>query len=175
VANAIWDGSVAVMSQRDRDGKFPLESVQARAKIVEENRKLQGIIRHTSSLESMDCRPREKRRSHLQGGRRAFSTRRERGSAAILSHTGASPRTSKYRPDTVIYAICRTEEARNRMAMLHNVMPIMAPKTDEGPLASFAKILIGHGLAAPGDEIICLSGESPNRVSGVDTIRLIKL
>ncbi len=178
VANAIWDGSDAVMlSNETAMGKFPLESVQAMAKIVEETESSKGIFRHNLHfLESMDLPAAAKNVEAICKAAAALSHDAGERALAILSHTGASAKIlSKYRPDTVIYAICRTEEARNRMAMLHNVMPIMAPKTDEGPLASFAKILIGHGLAAPGDEIICLSGESPNRVSGVDTIRLIKL
>ena len=179
VANAIWDGSDAVMlSNESAIGKYPVETVSTMAQIIEDTEESKGIFRHDAlELESMDLPAAVKDTDAMCKAAAMLSRDAHERALAVLTFSGSSAKIlSKYRPDTVIYAICASKTVRNQMALLHNVTPIAAlGKGEGGTVASFERVLLARGLAIPGDEVICLSGENLKKDSGVDCIRLIRL
>ena len=179
VANAIWDGSDAVMlSNESAMGKYPVETVKTMAQIIEDTESSKGIFRHDSPyLESLDLPSLVKETDAMCKAAAMLSHDANERALAVLTFSGTSAKIlSKYRPDTIIYAICASKTVRDRLALLHNVTPIAAlGKNEGGTVAAFERVLLARGLAIPGDEVICLSGENLKKDSGVDTIRLIRL
>lgn len=162
VANAIWDGTDAVMlSNESAVGNFPLEAVKAMAEIAVETESAKNVFRHdVSSIELLDLPAATRQSDALCKAVAALSHDvRERGIAALATTGETVKLLSKYRPDTTIFAVTACEKLYNKMAFYHNVLPIKAncpaEKLDGDMLSG---ILLKEKLVKPGDELICLYG-----------------
>ncbi len=178
VANAVWDGSDAVMlSNETAMGKYPLESVETMARIVSDTETATGVFRHDlSKPELMDLPDAAKTTEAVCKAASLLSHDAKERGLAVFTLTGGTPKIlSKFRPETPIFALAASEAVRNRMALLHNVLPLPAPNATDHDVKTLEKALLDKKLASSGDEIICLSGEDLQRGSGVDTIRLVRL
>jgi pyruvate kinase len=160
VANAILDGTDAIMlSGETAAGRYPVESVSTMARIARYTEKqyaFRSPARVTGGSGSMVAR---------SLARVASTVAEELDCKLIVAFTesGSTARlVSSYRPRAPVAAITYNEDTYRRLALWWGVIPVrsaFAPTTDEMILQGEA-LLKSRGLAAPGDTILMLAGQS---------------
>lgn len=157
VANAVWDGTDAVMlSAETAVGQYPLEAVAIMDRVVREVES-QGVVRTMASNVGHD-------RDHSDDAR-LFADAIARAAIAltdetpvlhliILTKSGSSAvRVAKYRPNGDIVAVCDDESVARRLGMVWGVRAIMFDVANE-PDQAFREAgqeLINRGLGKEGD------------------------
>jgi pyruvate kinase len=168
VANAIWDGTDAVMlSQETSTGEHPVEAVRAMARI---------------------CRAAERNRDYLRsgsiwrepgsiGGAMAHAAARiasEVGARAIVAFTESGPtarRASKARPAVPIIAASPHAEVLRRCVLYAGTVPLEVPhgsNTDD-IIARATTAALARGLIRRGDRIVFIAG-APVGAPGVTNL-----
>ena len=170
VANAIFDGSDALMlSAETAVGKYPVESVQMMARIIEEAESSVQEFRRPApneqtrvaeTISELVCHASSELRMKLI----AVYTRS--GSTAAL--------VSKYRPRTPIIAFSPEAETRRRLSLLWGVLPrsIADARNIEGATGLAEKRLLEEKLVKRGDVVAIVAG-TPMGIRG--TTNFIKL
>ncbi|MHB8572517.1 MAG: pyruvate kinase [Candidatus Dormibacteria bacterium] len=157
VANAIWDGTDAVMlSQETAVGNYPVEAVAMMAAIAQAAEARAEFVRAPSRV------------SHEHGmtesvAAAAASLAADVGAAAIVAftETGSTPRfVSKQRPPCPILAATATRSTYRRMALLWGVTPITAPRAadTDAMIASLEQVALESGLIQVGDLLVITAG-----------------
>ena len=165
VANAVYDGSSAIMlSGETAAGEFPVEAVQAMARIAKQAEANTQYIAYT-----------EDSQYHINNLAEALSH-----SACTLAHdigakvivvctrTGGTARmVSRFRPMIDIIGMTTNERAYRKLGMSWGIIPIMSEEFySVDVLFHYAKrAAIGSGLVSKGDKIV-LTGGTPNGKSG---------
>jgi pyruvate kinase len=160
VANAILDGTDGIMlSAETASGRFPVEAVETMARIAhytEEHYGSRAPARVTGGQASMVAR---------SLARVASTVAEELDCKLIVAFTesGSTARLlSSYRPRAPIAAITYNDETYRRLSLWWGVVPVkseFAPTTDE-MIVRGEELLKKRGLAAPGDTILMLAGQS---------------
>ncbi|HET7293090.1 MAG TPA: pyruvate kinase [Vicinamibacteria bacterium] len=160
VANAILDGTDGIMlSAETASGRFPVESVETMARIArytEQHYGLRGPARVAGGTASMVAR---------SLARVASTVAEELDCKLIVAFTesGTTARlVSSYRPRAPIAAITYNEDTYRRLALWWGVVPVksdFAATTDE-MIVRGEELLKRSGLAASGDTILMLAGQS---------------
>ncbi|MDP8924376.1 MAG: pyruvate kinase [Chloroflexota bacterium] len=155
VANAIWDGTDAVMlSAETAAGAFPVEVVEMMHRIV---------IRAEAAA----------RREDIEDGRRMSDSRAISHAARSLAEnlnvaaivaftrTGRTAHLlSRDRPRVPIYAFTPTPAAYRRLALWWGVTPIMGelPARGEALIEEMEAILLERGAVVGGDRLVIVGG-----------------
>jgi pyruvate kinase len=157
VANAIWDGTDAVMlSQETSIGAHPIDAVRAMARICH------AAERHPSYL-----RPRSVWREPGSTGaamaHAAAAVAEEVGARAILAFTesGATARrVSKARPSVPVIAASPHREVLRRTALFGGVVPLEVPQGEDTDdmIAKGTRAAVAAGLVRAGDRIAFVAG-----------------
>jgi pyruvate kinase len=167
VANAVWDGTDAVMlSAESAVGKFPIEAVQTMDRIIREVER-EGIIRsqaaseiaeHADDADAFELFADATARAAFQLGEHSPA----RHLVVFTKTGGAVRRIAKYRPFPPIIAVADTEDVARRLNLVWGVESVVvAVETD--PDAVFRKagrVIIEAGLAEP-DEWALIVGSLP--------------
>jgi pyruvate kinase len=157
VANAIWDGTDAVMlSQETSIGAHPVEAVQAMARICEAAERHPAYLRARGSW-------REPGSIAGAMAQAAATVAEETGARVILAFTesGATARrVSKARPAVPIIAASPHPEVLRRTALYAGVVPLqIRPAADTDDLiAQGTRAAVGAGLVRSGDRITFVAG-----------------
>ena len=172
VANAVWDGTDAVMlSNESAMGKYPVEAVRAMKEIIIETEAAKGVFRHDKMLlESMDLPEVTRGENALCKAVSSLSHDMNERGIAVLSKTGETAKMlSKYRPGSPIFALSNSIPLCSRMAMFHNVVPVFIPYEDQDELSEYdvARILRDMKHVKNGDTLICVSGRRSSRDSSL--------
>src|SRR5258706_3197349 len=120
VANAIFDGSAAVMlSAETASGKYPIEAVSMMARIIEEAEESieefprpvpQEKLKIAETVAELVCHASRELHMKLIG---------------VFTHSGFTARLiSRYRPQVPIIALTPEAETRRRMALIWGVLPL---------------------------------------------------
>lgn len=165
VANAVYDGSSAIMlSGETAAGEFPVEAVQAMARIAKQ---AEANTQYIAYIEDSQY--------HINNLAEALSH-----SACTLAHdigakvivvctrTGGTARmVSRFRPMIDIIGMTTNERAYRKLGMSWGIIPIMSEEFySVDVLFHYAKrAAIGSGLVSKGDKIV-LTGGTPNGKSG---------
>jgi len=174
VANAILDGTDAVMlSAETASGRFPVQAVETMARIAhytEEQYATRNPARFRSAARATDVPPSGARA--VPGSQVARSLARvastvceELGCKLIVAFTesGSTARlVSSYRPRAAIAAISPNDDTYKRLALWWGVVPVrseFAATTDDMIVKGDA-LLKRRGLAASGDRVVMLAGQS---------------
>ena len=163
VANAVYDGTSAVMlSGETAAGAYPVQSVAAMAKIVEN---AETHIEHIQTIDNFAIKNTSEALSHS-----AATLAKDLNAKAIVvcTRTGATARmVSRFRPNISILGITTDEHAYRQLALSWGVLPAMAEEYSSiDILFYFAKqAAIKSKLAKKGD-IIVITGGTPNGKSG---------
>lgn len=173
VANAVYDGTSAVMlSGETAAGEYPVRSVEAMARIVEQAEK------HTEYIQTL-------KDYNVEGASEALShsastLAKDLNAAAIVvcTHTGGTARmVSRFRPNINIIGLTTDERAYRKLALSWGVLPVLTEEyTSIDILFYFAKqTALQSGMARKGD-IVVITGGTPNGKSGnSDLINIARL
>ena len=163
VANAVYDGTSAVMlSGETAAGKYPVQSVNAMARIVEH---AEQHIEYIQTIDNFEIETASEALSHS-----AATLAKDLHAKAIVVCTrtgGTARKVSRFRPNINIIGITTDEHAYRQLALSWGVWPAL---TDEYSsidiLFYFAKeIAKRSGLVQKGDTIV-ITGGTPNGKSG---------
>jgi pyruvate kinase len=171
VANAVWDGTDAVMlSAETAIGKFPIEAVRTMGRIIREAER-DGPIRTSAPVLP---RP-DQSEATLVGAAAIARAARELADEAPVEHivvftlTGASVRrVAKYRPKPPIIGVANDLDNARRLNLIWGTRGTAVP-VQENPDEFFrvaGKIIVEEGLATEG-EFALIAGSLPmTHVSG---------
>lgn len=163
VANAVYDGTSAVMlSGETAAGEYPVQSVNAMAKIVENAEK---HIEYIQPIDNFEIETTSEALSHS-----AATLAKDLNASAIVVCTrtgGTARKVSRFRPNIPIIGITTDIHAYRQLALSWGVLPAMAEEyTSIDILFYFAKeIAKKSGLVKKGDTIV-ITGGTPNGKSG---------
>ena len=163
VANAVYDGTSAVMlSGETAAGAYPVQSVSAMAKIVEN---AENHIEYIQTIDNFAIKNSSEALSHS-----AATLAKDLNAKAIVvcTRTGGTARmVSRFRPNINIIGITTDLHAYRQLALSWGVFPAMAEEyTSVDILFYFAKETAKKsGLVKKGDTIV-ITGGTPNGKSG---------
>jgi pyruvate kinase len=171
VANAIWDGTDAVMlSQETSVGAHPVEAVRAMARIC------LSTQRHPSFQ-----RERQIWREPGQVGsaiaHAAATTADELGARAIIAFTESGTtalRCSKARPKVPVIAASPHPEVLRRTALYSGVIPLLvSPGRDTDEMVANATEAVRlSGLVRPGDRVVVVAGVPVGRPGQTNLLKV---
>lgn len=171
VANAVWDGTDAVMlSAETAVGRYPIEAVETMVRIIIEAER-DGPIRTAASTEPLP-NGRDVSLAFADAIARATFELAENAPAehiVVFTLTGAAARRiAKYRPRPPIIAVSTDEATARRLNLIWGVTAIVVPlETDPDKMFRIAgRAIIEAGLAQQ-DEYALIVGSLPMmRVAG---------
>ena len=165
VANAVWDGTDAVMlSGETATGSFPVQAVETMARIIESAEKgnpvgSRKILKYTGEITGRTSRA-------LCKAAAIAAEEKHIDTIAVFTESGLmARRLSSVRPEQWIFALTSDENARNQLSLIWGIEPIFQPFADstEEMLRSGEKTLLESKLVDPGEDIIMMAG----RLSGL--------
>ncbi|MBU3725835.1 MAG: pyruvate kinase [Burkholderiaceae bacterium] len=176
VANAVLDGSDAVMlSAETASGSFPVQTVQAMARVCLEAEKSEPITLETEFLNRMFDRVDQSiamaslfTARHLQV--RAIAALTESGSTALWM--------SRLNTGVPIYALTPVKASRNRMALYRDVTPVFFDynsREREEVLREAEQRLVDEGVVTAGDLLIITIGEPIGQSGGTNTMKIVRV
>lgn len=169
VANAVYDGTSAVMlSGETAAGSFPVQSVAAMAKIVEQ---AENHVEYIQAIDEYAIKNSSEALSHA-----ACELAKDLKASAIVvcTRTGATARmVSRFRPQIPIIGLTTNEPAYRKLALSWGVLPAMADEyASVDILFYFAKLAaLKSGLVKKGDTIV-ITGGTANGKSGSTLINI---
>ncbi|HEX2188539.1 MAG TPA: pyruvate kinase [Longimicrobiaceae bacterium] len=176
VANAILDGTDAVMlSAETAVGRFPVQAVQAMARIAEEIDR-SDVLDHGPRYDF----PAEPRAGAPGSTERAIAAAtaqvaRRIGAPVIVTVTrsGLTARQiASQRPPVPILALTTSRRTYNQLALVWGVVPVLAEErpTRGEMLRAGCDAALERGLARPGDRIVLTAGTRVNEAGGTDLL-----
>jgi pyruvate kinase len=171
VANAIWDGTDAVMlSQETSIGAHPVEAVRAMARICV------SAQRHPAFE-----RARQIWREPGQVGsaiaHAAAATATELGARVIIAFTESGTtalRCSKARPPMPVIAASPHPEVLRRAALFSGVTPLLvSPGRDtDQMIANATQAALASGMVRPGDRVVVVAGVPVGRPGQTNLLKV---
>ena len=163
VANAVYDGTSAVMlSGETAAGQFPVQSVDAMAKIVKR------AENHTNYIQYIEDFKIESTAEALSHSAATLASDLNAMAIVVCTRTGATARkVSRFRPNISIIGMTTDIHAYRKLALSWGVFPVLAEEVNSVDiLFYFAKqTALKSGLAKKGDTIV-ITGGTPNGKSG---------
>ncbi|HET7421417.1 MAG TPA: pyruvate kinase [Candidatus Dormibacteraeota bacterium] len=171
VANAIWDGTDAVMlSQETSVGAHPVEAVRAMARIC-----------YAAQKHPAYARTRQIWREPGQVGsaiaHAAAATATELGAKVIIAFTESGTtalRVSKARPSMPVIAASPHAEVLRRTALYSGVVPLLVRQgTDTDDMIALAsQAALGSGMVRPGDRVVVVAGVPVGRTGQTNLLKV---
>lgn len=165
VANAVWDGTDAVMlSAETASGKYPVESVKMMVKIIDsaETIKPEMLKKPVKLTQAPSGRT-----SHALCKAAAYAAKEiKTEKIAVFTESGLmARRLSTVRSGLQTYALTSSPDACNQLALIWGVNPFL--HADRGSTGEMLKIgertLLDAGVVHPGEKMIMMAG----RLSGL--------
>ena len=180
VANAVWDGTDAVMlSAESAMGKYPVEAVQTMDRIIREIEK-DGTVRSPSAGKKLPNAEDVELRVADAIARAAYTLSDQTPASRIVVFTlagSAARRVAKYRPAQPIIAVCTEEAVACRLNLVWGVRSLVLPM-DEEPDVMFraaGKAIVEAGWASEEDYGLIVGSLPMLRISGRTNLVHVRL
>ncbi|HYP54665.1 MAG TPA: pyruvate kinase, partial [Pyrinomonadaceae bacterium] len=165
VANAVWDGTDAVMlSGETATGKFPVAAVATMSRIIES---AEGGRRDHVSVISKLSGKQSGRVSRALCEAAAFAAEEmSTKTTAVVTESGLmARRLAALRPDQRIIALTPSAEVRNELSLVWGIEPLLRPqcRNTEELLRTGERVLLEAGVVQHGEVIVMMAG----RLSGL--------
>lgn len=176
VANAILDGTDAIMlSGETAIGRYPEEVIHVMTQIAREIESSQ--IAPQGVRKTLDLPEDDAVRNAVCAASSYLSYLTEEKGLAVFSSSGMTVRIlSKFRPQTNIYAASNKDKFCSRMALLHNVYPVLIKgnnlKNAASSVNALRRELLKKKFVKEGDKIIILTGGHHETPWHTDTIKV---
>jgi pyruvate kinase len=172
VANAIYDGSSAVMlSAETSTGKHPIEAVKMMAKIAVET---ESAVRREGfkpvSIAANPTIPQIIADAAFHVARSA-----EVSAIAVGTSSGKSARLlSRYRPPVPIFAFTANESVARRLSVICGVEAIISPASEstDKMLQQMERLLLATGHVKVGDHVVFVAGQPVNQSGTTNILNL---
>jgi pyruvate kinase len=176
VANAVLDGTDAVMlSAESASGKYPVETIEAMARICIEAEQTQPLNLEQDFLNRVFTRVDQSiamaglfTAFHLKV--KAIASLTESGSTALWM--------SRLNCGVPIYALTSQTGTRYRCALFRDVSPLMVQYVGhdrEELLREAEKVLVESKVVKEGDLIVLTIGEPIGKAGGTNTMKIVKV
>ena len=176
VANAVLDGTDAVMlSAETASGRYPVETVEAMARICVEAEQTQPLALDREFLDRVFTRVDQSiamaalfTAYHLKV--KAIAALTESGSTALWM--------SRLNCGVPIYALTSQTATRYRCALLRDTYPMVVKYTGsdrEELLLEAEKVMVENGVVKNGDLIVLTIGEPIGKAGGTNTMKIVKV
>jgi pyruvate kinase len=176
VANAVLDGTDAVMlSAESASGKFPVETIEAMARICVEAEQTQPLNLEQDFLNRVFSRVDQSiamaalfTAYHLKV--KAIASLTESGSTALWM--------SRLNSGVPIYALTAQTSTRYKCALFRDVFPLMVKFVGhdrEELLREAEKVLVENKVVKQGDLIVLTIGEPIGKAGGTNTMKIVKV
>ena len=165
VANAVWDGSDAVMlSNETAAGRYPLETVETMARIIESAES----GKQTANDDVLKWAGRQTGRVSRALCEAAVFAAAEMNTkvTAVFTESGLmARRLSALRPEQKIVALTQSKDVQSQLSLIWGVQSLLTAPADstEGMLKSGEQTLLKAGVVEPGEMIVVMAG----RLSGL--------
>jgi len=169
VANAVWDGTDAVMlSGETAVGRYPLESVGMMRDIIAEAEKAAPPRR-----EPFPKGTRSRVHALASAAVDAAEELHARAIVALTISGFTAQMVAQRRPTVPLIAVVPDQQTRNRLALVWGVMPMVTAWGDNSDalIGGLDKILMDEECLRPHDTVIFVSGST--RLRGADFIMKI--
>lgn len=165
VANAVWDGTDAVMlSNETAVGMYPVQAVATMARIIETAEQVSRNENHT--IEKLTGKQSGRVSRALCEAAAVCAEEMGTKTTAVFTESGKmARRLSALRPNTRIVALTPLVNVRNELALIWGITPLIhqISETTEDMLSSGEQTLIKSGLVKNGEVIVMMAG----RLSGL--------
>ncbi|WP_026551775.1 pyruvate kinase [Arthrobacter sp. H20] len=172
-ANAVLDGADAVMLSGETSvGKYPIETVQMMANIIESTEK-HGLDR----VPPLGSKPK------TRGGaitRAAVEIADQLDAKYICTFTqsgDSARRLSRLRPSKPVFAFTPVASTLNSMSMIWGIQPMLVPfveHTDQ-MTAQVDRVLLEQGLVELNDLVVIAVGSPPGQAGSTNSIKVHKV
>lgn len=175
VANAVMDGTDAVMlSAESAAGQFPVQAVQAMARICMGSESQETPLRSVSQLQDHF-----ERIDEAIAMAAVYTARHTKAQAIIALTESGMTAIWMSRMDTRIpvFALTRHEHTRRRMALVRGVYPVdFTPSNLDGVTASreSAQAVLALGLVHAGDRVVVTKGDF-NGPGGTNSLKVLQV
>jgi len=164
VANAVWDGTDAVMlSAETASGQYPVEAIKTMVRIIEA---AETIAPSQLKKPVKLSQPPSGRTSQALCKAAAYAAQeRITEKVAVFTDSGLmARRLSSYRSGLRTFALTTSEDACNQLSLIWGVRPFVheSPKSTDDLLITGEKILLEQQIVETGETIIMMAG----RLSG---------
>jgi pyruvate kinase len=176
VANAVLDGSDAVMlSAETASGSFPVQTVQAMARVCLEAEKSEPITLESEFLDrTFDRVDQSIAMASLFTARhlkvKAIASLTESGSTALWM--------SRLNSGVPVYALTPVQASRRRMALYRDVTPVFFDynsREREEILREAEQRLVDEGVVTTDDLLIITIGEPIGQSGGTNTMKIVRV
>jgi len=165
VANAVWDGTDAVMlSAETAAGSYPVQSVAMMAKIIDSAETLRAGELSKSIKFSQE--PSGRTSQALCNAAGYCAKEKKTDKVAVFTESGLmARRLSSFRSGLITFALTTSTRARNQLALIWGVLPFYQrmDKSTEEMLSHGEQTLLENEAVETGESIVMMAG----RLSGL--------
>jgi pyruvate kinase len=176
VANAVLDGTDAVMlSAETASGKYPVETVEAMARVCLEAEKSSEVTLDREFLDRVFTRVDQ---SIAMGALFTAYHLKVKAIAALTQSGSTALWISRLNCGVPIYALTPEVSTRYKLSLFRDVYPLMLQyvgDSRETLLRLAEEKLLSAGAVKPGDLIVLTFGEPIGQPGGTNTMKIIKI
>ncbi|GGM37024.1 pyruvate kinase [Longimycelium tulufanense] len=172
VANAVLDGTDAVMLSGETSvGRYPIESVQTMARIVE------AVESESTDVPALSHVPRTKRGVISYAARDIGERLNAKALVAFTQSGDTVRRLARLHTPLPLLAFTPVEEVRSQLALTWGTETFLVPRVDstDQMIRQVDQAMLSIGRYQPGDLVVIVAGSPPGTIGSTNLIRVHRL